>query len=105
MFRDESLTLFLLSVYALLSVYLLVCSWALTIKAFIVCDAKLSPVVQFIYLFSSQNIPSELKNKTTTQVIETFFTPPVGALIAAMVSTFGIYLFASFLYVSAASAS
>lgn len=68
-----------LYVYALLSVYLLVCSWALTIKAFI-------------------NIPNELKNKTTAQVIETFFTPPVGALIAAMVSTFGIYLFASFLY-------
>jgi len=47
-----------------------------------------------------KNIPNELKNKTTGQVIATFFTPPVGALIAAMVSTFGIYLFASFLYVS-----
>ncbi|THH15206.1 hypothetical protein EW146_g5227 [Bondarzewia mesenterica] len=66
-------------VYAFLAVYLLVCSWALTIKAFI-------------------NIPSQLAHKTTAQVIATFFTPPVGALIAAMVSTFGIYLFASFLY-------
>lgn len=63
-----------------------------------------------------QNIPNELKNKTTAQVILTFFTPPVGALIAAMVSTFGklllwngplgslaspgIYFIASFLYVS-----
>lgn len=47
-----------------------------------------------------QNIPNELKSKTTAQVILTFFKPPVGALIAAMVSTFGIYLFASFLYVS-----
>jgi len=28
----------------------------------------------------------------------TFFKPPVGALIAAMVSTFGIYFIASFLY-------
>ena len=28
-----------------------------------------------------------------------FFTPPVGPLIAAMVSTYGIYLAASFLYV------
>lgn len=66
-------------VYAFLAVYLLVCSFWLTIQAF-------------------GNIPSELKNKTTVQVIETFFTPPVGALIAAMVSTYGIYLFASFLY-------
>jgi chitin synthase len=66
-------------VYAFLALYLLVCSWALTIKAF-------------------SNIPSELKSKTTSQVILTFFEPPVGALIAAMVSTFGIYLFASILY-------
>jgi hypothetical protein len=47
-----------------------------------------------------KNIPNELKHKTMTQIILTFFEPPVGALIAAMVSTFGIYLFASFLYVS-----
>jgi len=66
-------------VYAVLAVYLIVCSFALTAKAF-------------------QNIPNELKNKTTAQVILTFFTPPVGALIAAMVSTFGIYFAASFLY-------
>ncbi|KAI6047213.1 glycosyltransferase family 2 protein [Pisolithus marmoratus] len=57
-------------VYAILAVYLLVCSFWLTIVAF-------------------ANIPSELQNKTTTEVILTFFTPPVGALIAAMVSTFG----------------
>ncbi|KAI0268233.1 chitin synthase [Gloeopeniophorella convolvens] len=66
-------------VYAILAVYLLVCSITLTVKAF-------------------ANIPEDLKNKTTSQVIKTFFTPPVGALIAAMVSTFGIYFFASFLY-------
>ncbi|KAG1874478.1 glycosyltransferase family 2 protein [Suillus subalutaceus] len=66
-------------VYAFLAVYLLVCSFWLTGKAF-------------------ANIPSELKNKTISQVILTFFSPPVGALIAAMVSTFGIYLVASFLY-------
>jgi chitin synthase len=47
-----------------------------------------------------KSIPSELKHKTVTQIILTFFEPPVGTLIAAMVSTFGIYLFASFLYVS-----
>jgi chitin synthase len=47
-----------------------------------------------------QNIPNELKNKTTAQVILTFFKPPVGALIAATISTFGIYFIASFLYVS-----
>ena len=66
-------------VYAVLAVYLLVCSFWLTGKAF-------------------ANIPKELENKTSTQIILTFFTPPVGALIAAMVSTFGIYFFASFLY-------
>ncbi|KAF7301627.1 Chitin synthase [Mycena indigotica] len=68
-----------LYVYALLAMYLLVCSFWLTGKAF-------------------ANIPKELANKTTSQVIATFFKPPVGALIAAMVSTFGIYAIASFLY-------
>ncbi|KIL70098.1 glycosyltransferase family 2 protein [Amanita muscaria Koide BX008] len=66
-------------VYAVLSVYLIVCSFVMTIKAFAA-------------------IPSALQNKTTGQVILTFFTPPVGALIAAMISTFGIYFIASFLY-------
>jgi len=66
-------------VYAILAVYLLVCSIALTVKSFTA-------------------IPGMLKNKTTSQIILTFFEPPVGALVAAMVSTFGIYLFASFLY-------
>ncbi|KAJ7068219.1 glycosyltransferase family 2 protein [Mycena amicta] len=66
-------------VYAFLALYLLVCSFWLTGKAF-------------------ANIPSELAHKTTSQVIATFFKPPVGALIAAMVSTFGIYAIASFLY-------
>jgi chitin synthase len=66
-------------VYAFLAVYLLICSFWLTIVAFM-------------------NIPSELQNKTVSQVILTFFTPPVGALIAAMVSTYGIYFMASFLY-------
>ncbi|KAK7061690.1 chitin synthase [Favolaschia claudopus] len=66
-------------VYAFLAVYLLVCSFWLTGKAF-------------------ANIPKELANKTTSEVIATFFKPPVGALIAAMVSTFGIYFAASFLY-------
>ena len=47
-----------------------------------------------------KDIPNQLKNKTTSQVILTFFEPPVGALIAASISTFGIHLFASFLYVS-----
>jgi chitin synthase len=66
-------------VFAVLAVYLLVCSFWLTALAF-------------------SNIPNLLKNKTTLQVVATFFTPPVGALIAAMISTYGIYLFASFLY-------
>ncbi|KAF7433398.1 Chitin synthase, class 2 [Pleurotus ostreatus] len=66
-------------VYAVLAVYLLVCSFWLTGKAF-------------------GDIPRQLEGKSTSEVILTFFTPPVGALIAAMVSTFGIYFFASFLY-------
>lgn len=40
-----------------------------------------------------------LKNKTQAEVIKSFFTPPIGALIAAAISTFGIYLVASCLYV------
>ncbi|TFL06041.1 glycosyltransferase family 2 protein [Pterulicium gracile] len=66
-------------VFAFMALYLLVCSFWLTGKAF-------------------ANIPNLLKDKTTGEVIQTFFTPPVGSLIAAMVSTFGVYLFASFLY-------
>ncbi|KXN83665.1 Chitin synthase 1 [Leucoagaricus sp. SymC.cos] len=66
-------------VFGILAVYLLVCSFWLTIKAF-------------------QNIPNELKGKSQGEIIASFFKPPVGALIAAMVSTFGIYFIASFLY-------
>ncbi|KAF8897499.1 putativechitin synthase [Infundibulicybe gibba] len=82
-------------VYAILSIYLLVCSFWLTANAFAA-------------------IPDQLKNKSTGEIIATFFKPPVGALIAAMTSTFGlspffsslpkaddisgIYFFASFLY-------
>jgi chitin synthase len=66
-------------VYAFLALYLLVCSFWLSGVAF-------------------ANIPKLLKNKTTTEVILTFFKPPVGALIAAAVATFGIYFIASFLY-------
>jgi len=66
-------------VYALLAIYLLVCSFILTAKSFIA-------------------IPSELAGKSTSEVILSFFKPPIGALIAAMISTFGIYFIASFLY-------
>ena len=48
---------------------------------------------------SLQSIPDKLKDKTTSQVIASFFEPPIGALIAAIVSTFGIWLMASLLYV------
>jgi len=53
----------------------------------------------------SQDIPNQLKDKTSSEVIASFFTPPIGALIAAMVSTFGIYLVASLLYVRVAISS
>lgn len=49
---------------------------------------------------SVQNIPNELRGKSQSEIIASFFQPPVGALIAAMISTFGIYFIASFLYVS-----
>jgi len=58
-------------VYAFISLYLLVCSFWLAGTAF-------------------ANIPEMLKNKTTAAVIKSFFTPPIGALIAAAISTFGI---------------
>jgi hypothetical protein len=67
-------------VYAFISLYLLVCSFWLAGTAF-------------------ANIPEQLKDKTTAEVIKSFFTPPIGALIAAAISTFGIYLVASCLYV------
>lgn len=67
-------------VYAFISLYLLVCSFWLAGTAF-------------------ARIPENLKNKTTSEVILSFFTPPIGALIAAAISTFGIYLIASCLYV------
>lgn len=104
-------------VYAVLAVYLLVCSFWLTGKAFGVRGRCF--ILPIISLISLQDIPRQLEGKSTSEVILTFFTPPVGALIAAMVSTFGtltvillhsqsldffsaigIYFFASFLYVS-----
>ncbi|KAF8812402.1 glycosyltransferase family 2 protein [Phlegmacium glaucopus] len=66
-------------VYAFLAIYLLVCSFVLTIKSFLA-------------------IPAQLAGKSAGAVIASFFTPPIGSLIAAMVSTFGIYFVASFLY-------
>ncbi|KAI0824731.1 glycosyltransferase family 2 protein [Trametes gibbosa] len=67
-------------VYGILAVYLLVCSWALTIKSF-------------------QGIPDLLRKQTSTaDIIKQFFVPPIGALIAAMLSTFGLWLIASLLY-------
>lgn len=65
--------------YAILAVYLLVCSFWLTINAFM-------------------DIPRQLENLSTSDAAAAFFKPPIGALIAAMISTYGIYLFASILY-------
>ena len=73
--------LILSRVYAILAVYLLVCSFYLTVKAF-------------------ANIPALLKGKTAAQVAQVFVSGPVGTLIAAAASTFGIYFIASFIYVS-----
>ncbi|GBE80048.1 Chitin synthase 1 [Sparassis crispa] len=66
-------------VFAFMAVYLLVCAFWLTIRAFLA-------------------VPAMLKNKTTLQIVATFFVPPVGSLVAALVSTYGIYMASSFLY-------
>jgi len=66
-------------VFAVLAIYLLVCSFVLTIKAFI-------------------SIPAQLAGKTASEIIIDLLKPPIGALIVAMISTFGIYFVASFLY-------
>ncbi|KAK0235318.1 glycosyltransferase family 2 protein [Armillaria nabsnona] len=67
-------------VYAALAVYLLVCSFWLTSLAF-------------------KDIPKALQgHKSTMEIVTSFFNPPLGPLVAAMISTFGIYFFASFLY-------
>ncbi|KAI5834540.1 glycosyltransferase family 2 protein [Schizophyllum commune Tattone D] len=66
-------------VYAILAVYLLVCSFWLTIKAF-------------------ANIPETLKGKSGSDAVKVFISGDVGTLIAAMFATFGIYFIASFLY-------
>ncbi|RPD66734.1 chitin synthase [Lentinus tigrinus ALCF2SS1-7] len=66
-------------VYGILAVYLLVCSFWLTVVAF-------------------KNIPNELKGASTSEILGKIFKPPIGALIAAMMSTFGIWLIACLLY-------
>ncbi|KAF9055112.1 putative chitin synthase [Hymenopellis radicata] len=58
-------------------------------------------ITLWVYAFLSLyllNIGTELKDKSTGDVVKAFFQPPIGALIAAMFSTFGIYFIASFLY-------
>ncbi|KAF9534888.1 putativechitin synthase [Crepidotus variabilis] len=66
-------------VFAVLAVYLIVCSIWLTVKAF-------------------STIPKQLAGKSTGEIISAILSPPIGALIAAMISTFGIYFTSSFLY-------
>ncbi|KAF8974317.1 glycosyltransferase family 2 protein [Flammula alnicola] len=63
---------YLTRVYAFLSLYLIICSIWLTVKSF----SSLKLGVSFVNIFSG----------------------PIGPLLAAMVSTFGIYLVSSFLY-------
>ncbi|EJF62799.1 glycosyltransferase family 2 protein [Dichomitus squalens LYAD-421 SS1] len=66
-------------VYGVLSLYLLVCSFWLTIVAF-------------------KTIPKQLAGLSTAKLVAKFFEPPLGALIAALLSTFGIWLIACLLY-------
>ncbi|KAF8623755.1 hypothetical protein AX15_006198 [Amanita polypyramis BW_CC] len=67
-------------VFAILSAYLLVCSFWLTGRSFVDAHKK-------------------LQGKTSIgQVFHAIFTPPLGPLIAAMLSTLGAYLISSILY-------
>ncbi|CAL1701071.1 unnamed protein product [Somion occarium] len=67
-------------VYAILALYLLVCSFALTVQAFMA-------------------IPDKIKAaKTSSEVIKVFLSSDVGTLIAAILSTYGIYIISSLLY-------
>ncbi|KAF4566216.1 Chitin synthase, class 2 [Pleurotus pulmonarius] len=68
-----------LIVYAVLSLYLLICSFWLTALAF-------------------GRIPALLDGKTSSEVISAFFGPPIGPLVAALISTFGVYFIGSFLF-------
>jgi len=67
-----------LIVYAILSLYLIICSIYLTVKSFASLDFKSQPTFgdKFAYLVSGTS----------------------GVLLAALVATFGIYLFSSLLY-------
>ncbi|KAJ8502894.1 hypothetical protein ONZ45_g11340 [Pleurotus djamor] len=67
-----------MAVYAVLSVYLLICSFWLTALAF-------------------GNISRELSQQNAS-LIASIFAPPLGPLLAALISTFGVYFIASFLY-------
>ncbi|KAF5309755.1 hypothetical protein D9611_013634 [Ephemerocybe angulata] len=69
-------------VFAMLAVYLLACSFWLTGRSLV-------------------DIPKSLgAHPTAAAVFRSFFTVPIGPLVAAMVSTFGIYLFSSLLYLN-----
>ncbi|KAF8581974.1 glycosyltransferase family 2 protein [Ramaria rubella] len=65
-------------VYAFLSLYLIICAITLTVKS-----------------FEGLNFTSD---PTVGDKIHAILTGPAGVLLAALVSTFGIYFFASFLY-------
>ncbi|KAJ2932176.1 hypothetical protein H1R20_g4898, partial [Candolleomyces eurysporus] len=69
-------------IFAILALYLLVCSLWLTARSFADIPRALGP------------------NPTAQQVFRSFFQVPIGPLIAAIISTFGIYLFSSLLYLN-----
>ncbi|KIY50220.1 putativechitin synthase [Fistulina hepatica ATCC 64428] len=79
--KSERLTYTItLWIYAVLSVYLLVCSLFLTVTCFV-------------------HVANEVASqKAASDIISTFFSSSLGPLVAALVSTFGIYLVASLLY-------
>lgn len=88
-------------VYAFLSLYLIICSFWLTGLAFKV--GSLMPGLEKETQGShclQYGIAKQLAAATSTsEIVADFFKPPIGALIAAILSTFGIWLIACLLYV------
>jgi chitin synthase len=73
-----------------MSLYLLVCSFYLTFKAFAVrhCRTLVASLLNNLFV---QNIPKLLQGKTQEQAVKAFLTPPIGPLVAAIVSTYGLF--------------
>lgn len=76
-------------VYAILSLYLIVCSFWLTIRAFEVCTVYYHSMFLRNKVLSMQHL-SFAHEPTVFDRIKTILTGPANVLLAALVSTFGM---------------